>query len=160
MHRPAVSRTVVRPPVQGPRSDQVHAVDCVTVTQSTANGAAGQASPQATTRRCRWCGRPFDVVAGPGRPREYCRRSCRQRDYEARRRSAELGLGDGQLVVARAELDALHDRLYELEAAIEDVERDLAATDPPGLADYREAIDWLLAVARPLTSLRVGERGG
>ena len=111
-----------------------------------------------TTRRCRWCGRPFDVVPGPGRPREYCRRSCRQRDYEARRQSADLGLGDAQLVVARSELDALHDRLYELEAAIEDVDRDLAAA-PPGERDYREALDWILAAARPLTSLRFGETG-
>jgi hypothetical protein len=109
--------------------------------------------------RCRWCGRPFDVAAGPGRPREYCRRSCRQRDYEARRRAADVGLGDAHLVMARAEVDTLHDRLYELEAAVEDVERDLAAADPPGERDYREALDWLLSVARPLTSSRLGETG-
>jgi len=109
--------------------------------------------------RCRWCGRPFDVAAGPGRPREYCRRSCRQRDYEARRQAADLGLGDAHLVMARAEVDALHDRLYQLEAAIEDVERDLAAADPPGERDYREALDWLLSAARPLTSTRRGETG-
>jgi hypothetical protein len=110
-------------------------------------------------RRCRWCGRPFDVAAGPGRPREYCRRSCRQRDYEARRQAADLGLGDAYLVMARAEVHALHDRLYQLEAAIEDVERDLAAADPPGERDYREALDWLLSAARPLTSTRRGETG-
>jgi hypothetical protein len=99
------------------------------------------------------------VVSGPGRPREYCRRSCRQRDYEARRQSADLGLGDTQLVVARADLDALHDRLYALEAAIEDVDRDLAAGDAPAADDYREALDWVLAAARPLTALRFGEKG-
>lgn len=108
-------------------------------------------------RRCRWCGRPFAAAAGPGRPREYCRRSCRQRDYEARRRSAELGLGDAELVVARTELDALHDRLYELEAAIEDVDRDLAASDRPREKELREALDWLLAAARPLVALRLGQ---
>jgi len=94
------------------------------------------------------------VVAGPGRPREYCRRSCRQRDYEARRRAGSLGLDDNHVVVARAELDALHDRLYELEAAIEDVERDLATAGRPGTDDYREALEWLLAVARPLATTR------
>ncbi len=98
-------------------------------------------------------------MAGPGRPKEYCRRSCRQRDYEARRQAADLGLGDAQLVVARAELDALHDRLYELEAAIEDVDRDLAAAAPPGERDYREALEWILSVARPLTTSRFGESG-
>ena len=112
--------------------------------------------PAPSVRRCRWCARPFSVVAGPGRPRLYCRRSCRQRDYEARRQAEDLGLGDARLVVARAELDVLHDRLYELEAAIEDVDRDLAATTP-GEDDYREALDWVLRAARPLTVLRFGE---
>jgi hypothetical protein len=114
-----------------------------------------------TSRRCRWCQRPFDVVQGrPGRPKEYCRRSCRQRDYEARRQSAALGLGDGRIVVARADVDALHDRLYELSAAIEDVDRDLAAADRPTAADYREALEWLLASARPLTRLQFGSVEG
>ena len=125
----------------------------------TSQGGGTAVNVPVTTRRCRWCGRPFDVVPGPGRPREYCRRSCRQRDYEARRQSADLGLGDAHLVVARSELDALHDRLYELEAAIEDVDRDLAAATPPGERDYREALEWILAAARPLTSLRFGETG-
>jgi len=48
----------------------------------------------------------------------------------------------------------LHDRLYELEAAIEDVERDLATAGRPGTDDYREALEWLLAVARPLATTR------
>jgi hypothetical protein len=100
------------------------------------------------------------MAPGPGRPRQYCRRSCRQRDYEARREAADLGLGDARLVVARSELDALHDRLYELEAAIEDVERDLAAAGNPDAHDYREALDWVLQVARPLTALRFGEGAG
>jgi hypothetical protein len=100
------------------------------------------------------------MAPGPGRPRQYCRRSCRQRDYEARREAADLGLGDARLVVARSELDALHDRLYELEAAIEDVERDLAAATTPDARDYREALDWVLQVARPLTALRFGEGPG
>jgi hypothetical protein len=62
------------------------------------------------------------------------------------------------LVVARTELDALHDRLYELEAAIEDIDRDLAAAgDRPKEKDLREALDWLLAAARPLVALRLGQ---
>jgi hypothetical protein len=102
-------------------------------------------------RRCRWCGRAF--AANPsGRPRAYCRASCRQRDYEARRRAQEVGLSDAELIVARSQLDALHDALYVLEAAIEDVERDLdRPADQLDTADYREALDWLLAAARPVT---------
>lgn len=96
-------------------------------------------------------------MPAPGRPRLYCRRSCRQRDYEARRRAADLGIGEESLIVRRADVEALHDRFYELEAAIEDVERDLAAADPPGVSDYRQALDWLLQVARPLARARLGE---
>jgi hypothetical protein len=60
--------------------------------------------------------------------------------------------------VARAELDALHDRLYELEAAIEDVDRDLAA-GRPGAREYRDALEWLLAAARPAAAIRLGTAG-
>jgi hypothetical protein len=90
-------------------------------------------------------------VSGPGRPRAYCRQSCRQRDYEARRRAHEAGLGEAEVIIGRSELDELHDRLYELQAAIEDVERDLAG-NPPARA-YREAVEWLLTAARPAAAL-------
>lgn len=99
-------------------------------------------------RRCRWCGRRFTVVPGPGRPKVFCRRSCRQRDYEARQRAAEVGLSEHELIMTRAAMDDLRDRLYVLEAAIEDVERDLAGT--PTKADYADAVSWLLDAARPL----------
>jgi hypothetical protein len=87
-------------------------------------------------------------VPGPGRPKEFCRQSCRQADYVARQRNAELGLGEAELIITRAALDELRDRLYVLEAAIEDVERDRAAAD--GEQDLRDALEWLLAAARPV----------
>src|SRR5262245_37423142 len=98
--------------------------------------------------RCRWCGRRFGVrPGGRGRPQQYCKRSCRQRDYEARRRVAELGLSEGELVVTREELESLRDRLYVLECAVEDVERDLElrGDDPE---DRERAFDWLLDAAK------------
>lgn len=101
--------------------------------------------------RCQWCGRGIVGPATVGRPRLYCRRSCRQRDYEARRRAAELGLGESELVVTRRELDELRDALYVLEAAVEDVDRDLAQGGGPD--ELREAVEWLLAAARPLIAL-------
>jgi hypothetical protein len=93
------------------------------------------------------------VKAGPGRPAQYCRRSCRQREYEANRRSKELGLGETELVMARSELDQLRDALYVLEAAVEDVDRDLEESggDPQ---EVRRSLDWLLTAARPLLELR------
>ena len=102
-------------------------------------------------RRCRWCARRFEVTPGPGRPKEFCRRSCRQRDYEARQRAAEVGLSEDELILTRQTMDSLRDRLYVLEAAIEDVERDLAGA--PTKADYRDAVDWLLMAAKPLRGL-------
>ncbi|HEX7521485.1 MAG TPA: hypothetical protein VF441_05430 [Acidimicrobiia bacterium] len=100
------------------------------------------------TRRCRWCRRVFTAPDGPGRPREFCKRSCRQRDYEARRRAGERGLDETELVVARSELDELRDRIYVLECALEDVTRDLSGS--PDAGEVREALDWLVQAARPV----------
>jgi hypothetical protein len=88
------------------------------------------------------------VATSKGRPRRYCRQSCRQRHYEARHRADELGLGEHELVVARSELETLRDRLYVLECAVADVERDLENGIDP--VELREAISWLLDAAKPL----------
>ncbi|MDZ4826183.1 MAG: hypothetical protein SGJ13_06920 [Actinomycetota bacterium] len=100
--------------------------------------------------QCEWCGRPFDKAEGPGRPRRYCRRSCRQRDYEARSRAAELGLNEGELVVTREELEGLRDRIFVLRCVLEDTERELAecADDPNEL---QRVFDDLLEAARAAT---------
>ena len=88
--------------------------------------------------RCAYCRRPLPPGArgGPqggqreqrrrGRPPKYCKRSHRQRAYEARRRAARASLPEGQVVVAQSDLDRLHDRLYALEAALDDVTADLS----------------------------------
>lgn len=47
----------------------------------------------------------------------------------------------------------MHDALYVLEAAIEDVDRDLESARTA--KDYREALDWLLQAARPLVDRRL-----
>lgn len=78
---------------------------------------------------------------------------CRQRDFESRRRAGEVGLTEAELVVARAELEELRDQLYVLEAAVEDVERDLAGS--PTKQDYIDAVAWLLDAARPLAARRL-----
>lgn len=99
-------------------------------------------------QRCRWCSRGIDVRPGPGRPRQFCGASCRQADYIARQRRAEVGLSESELIVARSALESLRDRIYVLEAAVEDVERDLAAAEED--QDLREALEWLLTAARPV----------
>jgi hypothetical protein len=105
--------------------------------------------PSERTDRCRWCGRAYPARTGPGRPRLYCRRSCRQRDYESRQRSSELGLGEHELVVTRQELDELKDRLYLLAKTLEDVERDLSDDEAD---DERRLLNVLLYAARQATT--------
>jgi hypothetical protein len=86
--------------------------------------------------------------ASTGRPRRFCRAVCRQRDFESRQRAADAGLAESELIVARRALDELLDQLYVLEAAVEDVERDLAGS--PTKQDYVDAVQWLLQAAKPL----------
>jgi hypothetical protein len=106
-------------------------------------------------RRCRFCRRPLPPAARTGRPREFCRQSCRQQEYVRRQRATEVGLAEDELVVTRAQLDELHDLLYVLEAAVEDTERDLAEAST--VAEVREAAQWLLDAAKPLTRRRLGD---
>ena len=102
-------------------------------------------------RRCRWCRRALPERAGRGRPREFCSSRCRQWDWVARQRAHELALSDGELVIAKTTLDDLHDELYVLACAVDDVERDLAVMGAhPRAADLRQSLDWLLTAARPL----------
>ena len=67
------------------------------------------------------CRRGLPERAATGRPRRYCRDSCRQMDYQARRRRQELQLGDDELIVTRERLDRLRDDVYVLACAVQDV---------------------------------------
>jgi hypothetical protein len=98
--------------------------------------------------RCRWWARPLPTRAGAGRPRRFCRQSCRQQAYLARRLAESHGLGADDVVVSRTALEELQGNLYCLQAAVEDVERDLAESSTP--ADVAEALQWLLTNAKPL----------
>ena len=74
-------------------------------------------------------------------------------DYAARWRAHEVGLSETELIVTRQALDELHDALYVLEAAIEDVDRDLQSAKTA--KDYREALEWVMQAARPLVTKRL-----
>lgn len=68
-----------------------------------------------------------------------------------RQRARELALSENELVIARDELDKLHDDLYVLACAVEDAERDLAAMGAkPTATELRDVLKWLLVAARPL----------
>jgi hypothetical protein len=105
---------------------------------------------------CRWCRRALPQRSGPGRPREFCSGRCRQWDWVARHRAAELELGENELVIVRSELDALHDELYVLACAVDDVERDLAGSAARTKQELSDALSWLLEAARPLRDRELG----
>ncbi|WP_243730992.1 hypothetical protein [Modestobacter roseus] len=88
-------------------------------------------------RRCGWCRTPLPTQESVGRPRLYCGQACRQRAYEQRSASAKAGLSDDVVLVTRAELDALQDRLYQLRCAIEDVQTML--TEKPTKAEMERS---------------------
>jgi hypothetical protein len=112
-------------------------------------------------RRCRWCRRALPPRDGPGRPKEFCSQRCRQWDWVSRQRAAELEISDGELVVARRELDALHDELYVLACAVDDTERDLAHVGTqPTVQELREMLDWLLDAAKPLRERQISAPSG
>jgi hypothetical protein len=109
-----------------------------------------------TRRRCRWCGRDFVVAPGPGRPRRFCRDGCRQQAYLARKLASSHGLGDDDVIVSREALEDLQSRIYCLQAALEDIDRDLARSKEP--RDIAEALTWLRENAEPLASVWIEPR--
>lgn len=112
-------------------------------------------------RRCRWCRRALPARTGRGRPKEFCSQRCRQWDWVSRQRAAELEISDGELIVARRELEALHDRLYMLACAVDDTERDLADAGSRATAkELREMLTWLLDAAKPLRETQISAPTG
>ena len=107
-------------------------------------------------RRCRWCGRPVAENPKAGRPRRFCRDGCKQQAYLARKLAESHGLDDDDVIVARDRLEELQSRLYCLQAALEDVERDLAVSAEP--SDVADALSWLRENARPLADVWIEPR--
>jgi hypothetical protein len=86
-----------------------------------------------------------------GRPRMFCSQSCRQWDWVGRQRARELQLNEDELIVTKAALDQLHDELFVLACAVDDVDRDLAsAGKSPATSEVKEMLSWLLEAARPI----------
>lgn len=106
--------------------------------------------------RCRWCGRALPERRPTGRPRRYCRAGCRQQAHLARKLAGTHGLGDDDVIVDRLKLEELQGVLYCLQAAIEDVDRDLEGK--PTAREVREALAWLLDNARPAAAVWIEPR--
>ena len=103
---------------------------------------------------CAWCGEAIPSRAGPGRPARYCRRSHRQRAYEARREAERRGLSPDEVLLSRFAWDRLRDALYRLEAAAQDVTLDVGSGRPTK-ADYAQALGHLAAAVRELQEIAV-----
>ena len=74
----------------------------------------------------------------------------------SRQRAAELELSERELVITRDELDRLHDELYVLACAVDDVERELAARGRTTVRTLEDNLSWLLEAARPLRDRELG----
>jgi hypothetical protein len=99
--------------------------DTIRTIDEEATSETGLPSPRrgsGSERRCGWCRRVLPQQGSVGRPRQYCGQACRQRAYEQRSATAKAGLSGDVVLVTRAELDGLQDRLYQLRCAIEDVQ--------------------------------------
>jgi hypothetical protein len=118
-------------------------------------GERGQGKPIDDDPRCRWCRRVLAPQAGPGRPRHFCSQACRQWDWVARQRARELQISEDQLVIARDELNQLHDALYVLACAVADVKADLATSGSPTSTELTEMLRWILECADPLEKVRL-----
>ena len=99
----------------------------------------------ARTKRCKWCGAAFEIRGRVGRPPEYCRRSHRQRHFEAKRLGERRGLSQAELLVAADDYERLRDAVYVLETALEDVDDDLRGS--PTRTDYAGAVAYLRSAA-------------
>ena len=92
-----------------------------------------------------------------GRPRVFCSQACRQWHWVGQHRADELQLNESELIVAKEELDQLHDELYVLACAVNDAERDAAAAgNKPSARELQEIVEMLLEAARPLRDRVLG----
>jgi hypothetical protein len=118
--------------------------------QSARHYQARQRPPQRPVPQyCEWCRQPLGPRNTSGRTRVYCSQSCRQRAYQSRKRSRQLPLRNGELVVSSVLVARMNRRLQALESALLEVEKaNLDATD--------ERLQRLCQAARRLRRMVIG----
>lgn len=92
-------------------------------------------------QRCAHCGRAFAGNAGPGRPAKYCRRSCRQRAFEARRHIGDQAWVEERLVRLAEQLAEYEDAVDRVREVIGELRVDLEDGHSTGLAVVIERLD-------------------
>ena len=68
----------------------------------------------------------------------YCRPSHRQRAYESRKLAEQHRLGTDEVLISRSSFEGMRDLIYRIEAALQDVDADLASGADPD--EYRKAL--------------------
>ena len=73
--------------------------------------------------------------------------------FEARRRAADVGLAEAELVITREQLAAMHDRLSDVEDAVSEARRDLEeSAGAPTAREAQATLERLLvALEHPVT---------
>jgi hypothetical protein len=137
---------------------QQHSTQVTVEEASTDPGLPSPRRGSGVERRCGWCCRVLPQQGSVGRPRQYCGQACRQRAYEQRSAVAKAGLSGDVVLVTRAELDGLQDRLYQLRCALEDVQTLL--TERPTKAELERSLADLVRSTGRLDRLWVSERTG
>lgn len=103
-------------------------------------------------KTCAWCGEAIIAGAAIGRPRRYCRRSHRQRAYEARRLAEQRQIHPDEVLVLRSTWDRLKTALGDLQGASKRVVGELADVDTVD-AGYVEAVAGLAVAITELQEL-------
>jgi hypothetical protein len=104
--------------------------------------------PGAERDSCRWCLKLLGPRRPSGRKRIYCSQSCRQRAYKSRKRSKQLGLDEGKVVVSTIQATRLVRRLKDLQEAA-------AAVESAGLDSSDARMQELCAAVRALGHVAV-----
>ncbi len=102
-------------------------------------------------RRCAWCGK--EMADNPsGRKRKYCDQSCRQRAYEQRKLLEGTAIPADSLILSAEKAEMLHDQLFELRCAAEDISTAVAeGEDRSGVQTLTEE---LVTLAREIETFR------
>jgi hypothetical protein len=104
---------------------------------------------QVQAESCSFCSRSLGPRRPTGRRRSYCSQSCRQRAYQSRKRSRELGLGEGMIVVSHTQTARLVRRINDLLEAV-------AVVESAGLHSNDMSMQRLCAASRKLGDAAVG----
>lgn len=122
-------------------------MDCMSPDTSHDHSATARSNPN----RCQWCSREI-VQDGPGRRRQYCNQSCRQRAYEQRQSLKGTAIPADSLILPRSTAEELTDRLFEVRCAAEDISAAVSDGEPAG--SITALCDELVNLARDAEGIR------